>query len=404
MHRNVSAPLAFVGRQAIFDRDLRVRAYELLYRDSFENRARFSDVTQAAAATLVNAFVEIGLDELAGELPVYANLTAEFLTGRYRLPFGPERLVLEVLESVEVTPELVAALRGLRAKGYRVALDDFVLEERTRPLLEVADVIKVDVLGQSREAIAAAYEALRPSGAQLLAEKVSTRDELEFVRDLGFELFQGFFLEVPTIAAKRRLPHQRATLLQLLAKLCAAADLRELEPLLAMDVGLTVRLLKLARSAAVARGAPIATMGQALRRLGTQQVAALVVLVLASGFDDKPAELVSQAVIRAQTCALIGRRTGLPADVLFTAGLLSLLDAILDQPLDVLLAELPVTPAIVEALATHTTPLGRVVVAARAQDRGDAEGVLAAGIAPEIVAAAWREAVSWTRALIATVG
>lgn len=399
----MTAPLAFVGRQAIFDRALRVRAYELLYRDSFENHARFTDATQAAAATLVNAFIEIGLDSLVGDLPVYANLTADFLLGNYALPFGPERLILEVLESVPVTPELVRALRALRASGYRIALDDFVLDDRTRPLLDVADVIKVDVLGQSREAIAAQYAALRPSGAQLLAEKVSTRDELAFLHDLGFDLFQGFFLEVPTIVHRKRLPHQRATLLQLLAKLYASADLREIERLLATDVGLTVRVLKLASSAAAARGVPIGTIGQALQRLGTQQVAALVVLVIASGFDDKPPELVSQALVRAHTCALIGRRTGLPADELFTAGLLSLLDAILDQPLDVLLAQLPVTPAIVEALGSRTTPLGRVVVAARAQDRGDPEGVLAAGIAPEIVSTAWREAVRWTRELVATV-
>lgn len=400
----VDDPLAFVGRQAIFDRELRVRAYELLYRDSFENRARFTDVTQAAAATLVNAFIEIGIDNLVGDLPVYANLTADFLLGEYALPFGPERLVLEVLETVEVTPALVAALHEMRAKGYRVALDDFVLDDRTRPLLEVADVIKVDVLGQTREAIAAQYAALRPSGAQLLAEKVSTREEMDFLHELGFDLFQGFFLEVPKIAYSRRLPHQRATLLQLLAKLYASADLRDVERLLATDVGLTVRVLKLASSAAAARGVPIGTIGQALQRLGTQQVAALVVLVLASGFDDKPPELVSQALVRAHTCALIGRRTGLPADELFTAGLLSLLDAILDQPLDVLLAQLPVTPAIVEALESRTTPLGRVVVAARAQDRGDADGVLEAGIAPDIVSTAWREAVCWARELIAMVG
>lgn len=403
MQSDVGVPLAFVGRQAIFDRDLRVRAYELLYRDSFENRARFSDVTQAAAATLINAFVEIGLDTLVGDLPVYANLTADFLLGRYALPFGPERLVLEVLETVPVTPELVIALRDLRAKGYRVALDDFVLDERTRPLLDVADVIKIDVLGQSREAIATQYAALRPSGALLLAEKVSTREEMVFLHDLGFDLFQGFFLEVPKIVASKRLPHRRATLLQLLAKLYASADLREIERLLATDVGLTVRLLKLASSAASARGVPIGTIAQALHRLGTQQVAALVVLVIASGFDDKPPELVAQALIRAQTCAVIGRRTGLPADELFTAGLLSLLDALLDQPLDVLLAQLPVTPTIVEALAMGTTPLGRVVVAARAQDRGDAEGVREAGIAPEIVFAAWREAVCWSREMIAMV-
>src|SRR5262249_34387492 len=148
----------------------------------------------------------------------------------------PARAVLEVLETVPVTPQLIEALRGFKARGYRIALDDFVLDPRTRELAPLADVIKLDVLGQARDKITADAAALRAAmtpGARLLAERVSTGEALAFLRTLGFDLYQGFFLEKPIIARTRRLPHNRATLMQLLARLYdPRLDLRELEKIL----------------------------------------------------------------------------------------------------------------------------------------------------------------------------
>jgi len=129
---------AYVGRQAIFDRRLDVVGYELLYRDSEENRARFNDVTQASAQTMLNAFLEMGLDNLVGKVPAYVNMAADFLLGNYPIPLPPERTVIEVLENIPVTPALIEALQGLRAQGYKIALDDFILTEESRPLLSVA--------------------------------------------------------------------------------------------------------------------------------------------------------------------------------------------------------------------------------------------------------------------------
>ena len=198
---------AYVGRQAIFDRRLGVVAYELLYRDSEENRARFSDANEATAATMLNALVELGLDHLVGDLPIYINLPADFLLGRHPIPLPPDRTYIEVLEDVPVTPEVLGGLRALRRRGFKIALDDFVLTDETRPLLELADVIKISVLHVSPEAVAAQYAGLRDHCAMLLAEKISTNDEMEHLQSLGFDLFQGHFLQLPIIArAPRRRP------------------------------------------------------------------------------------------------------------------------------------------------------------------------------------------------------
>jgi EAL and modified HD-GYP domain-containing signal transduction protein len=387
---------AYVGRQAIFDRRLTVIGYELLYRDSEENRARFDDVTRASATTMLNAFVEIGLDNLVGNLPAFVNMSAEFLLGDYPIPLPPERTVLEVLEDIPVTPALIEALHALRGRGFRIALDDFLLTEQTRPLLAVADIIKVNVLGVSRDDLAAQFAELKPSGATLLAEKISTHDELVFLRDLGFYYFQGYFLEMPVINRTSRLPHDRAKLLRLLTTLYdQRLDLRSIEGLVAAEVGLGVRLLKLAGSTALSRGVPIGSLQQAMARLGVQQLAALVVLILASGFDDKPLELARQVLIRARMCELLARDATIPTDEMFTAGLLSLLDAILDRPLPEIIAQLPLSALVREALTGGASRPARILDTVRHQNRGDLSSLAGTGLSAQAVFMAWYEAVRW---------
>lgn len=393
---------AYVGRQAIFDRRLEVVAYELLFRNSDENRARFSDANQATAATMLNAFVELGLDALAGSLPVYVNLPADFLLGRYPIPLPPERTVIEVLEDVPVTPELLEALKGFRADGFRIALDDFILTDETRPLLDLAHVIKVDILNVSKDDIKAQYAALKPTKAALVAEKISTHDEHMFVRDLGFHLFQGHFLEMPIISKSARMPHDRTKLVQLLAALYdPKLDLRKIETLVAAEVGLSVRLLKLASSAALSFGAPIGSVRDAVLRLGVQQVAGLVILIMVANFDDKPLELARQSLVRARMCEMLARQAGIATDQMFTAGLLSLLDAILDRPLDQIVDQIRVAPLVRESLHGGPSQGARIVDAARHQNRGELRSLAGSGFTAQSVFVAWFEAIRWADDIIA---
>ncbi len=394
---------AFVGRQAIFDRDLKCVGYELLYRNSEENRARFSDPNQATAATIFNSLIEIGLDHIAGKLPVWVNLPEDFLLGKLPLHLPPERTVIEVLEDVPVTLPLLESIRSFKNQGYKVALDDFLLTDLTRPLVELSDVIKVDCLNIPLAEIDRQYAELASLGVPLLAEKISTHEELAHFKALGFQQFQGHFLELPVISRSRRLPHNRAALLQLLAKLNEPnLDLRSVENIIASDVGLSVRVLRLAGSVAMARGTPIGTLNQAVVRLGVEQIAALALVVLASGFDDKPFELTRQALVRARMCEALAQGTTAPPDQLFTAGLLSLLDALLDRPFAEILPQLHVMTLIRDALmaGSSSTP-ARILEAARGQDRGDFERVARTGLPAHKVFTAWYEAIRWADTLIA---
>lgn len=382
MLRSVVLPVAYVGRQAVLDRQRRTVAYELLFRNSDENRARFADADQATATTMLSAAVELGLSTLAGDRPVYVNLPERFLLGEYPIPLPPERTVIEVLEDVAVTPELLAGLGRLKRTGFRIALDDFELTEATRALLPFADLIKLDVLGVALPEVERRYHALRPVGVPLLAEKVSTPDEHAAFHALGFDLFQGHFYELPVIAKARRLPVDRARLVQLLAKLYDPdASLLSVEALVTADVALSVRLLKLGGSALLSRGATIGSVGQAIARLGTQTVAAMVTLILMAGYDDKPFELARQVLVRARMCELLARDAGLAPAEMFTAGLLSLIDGILDQPLAEIVRDLPITPTIHQALLGDRAAMpARLVEAARLQDRGELDALPATGV------------------------
>lgn len=260
---------AYVGRQPIFDRNGKVVAYELLYRDSEANRAVFSDANVATAATMLNAVADLGLDRLVGNHAVYLNVTADVLTGTIPIPIPPDRAVLEVLETVPATPEVLAGIEELREEGYRIALDDFVPSDETRALIPLADIIKLDVLGVAREVVEARYAELRPLTSTLLAEKVSTQEEHAWLRGLGFDLFQGHYLQVPLVSRAKRLPHNRAALLQLLSKLYdPKLDVRSLEGMIAADVGLSVRLIF--RTGPSPAAAPISVDAAIARASGCQ--------------------------------------------------------------------------------------------------------------------------------------
>ncbi|HEY3801912.1 MAG TPA: HDOD domain-containing protein [Kofleriaceae bacterium] len=393
---------AYVGRQALFDRRLQVVGYELLYRNSEENRARFTDADKATAETMLNAFVELGLDTLAPGLPVWVNLPEAFLLGKYPIPLPADRTVLEVLEDVPVTPELIASLERYRADGYKIALDDFILTDATRPLLDLAWAIKVDVLNVPREEVARQFNELKPAGAIMVAEKISTHDEHVFLRDLGFFYFQGHFLEMPIVAKTKRMPHDRAALVKILSALYdAKLDLRAIETLVAAEVGLSARLFKLASSAAFSLGQPIGSVRQAVLRLGVQQVSALIVLIMVAGFDDKPLELARQALVRARMCEELAKHAKLATDQLFTAGLLSLLDAVLDRPLHEILAQMQITPLVREALE-GTGAAANIVDTARHQARGELRSN-ATGLPAQAIFVAWYEAIRWADDVIAKI-
>ena len=243
----------FLARQPIFDRDQQVYAYELLFRDSRANANSFALGDDASTAQVIANAAEFGLDRLTRGHPAFINVPQRFLEEPDLVPLDPAHTVLEILETVVVNERCSAGVDALRARGFRLALDDFTDSDAFDAVLPRVQIVKLDVLALPRARWAAQIERLRTGGCRLLAEKVETQADYDTLRALGVDYFQGFFFARPRLLRGRRLPPARVNLLQTLAGLSNPdSDLDEIHGLISRDVALSIKALNYVNSAASA--------------------------------------------------------------------------------------------------------------------------------------------------------
>lgn len=380
-------PSVFIARQPIFDATLDVVGYELLFRGANEHVAVFSDDDEATSTVVMNAFTEIGLDNVVGERLAWINVSRDFLLGSLARALPRGRVVLELLEDQEVDDGLIASLEDHRARGYKIALDDFSWSEERAQLLDHVDIVKVELLGRDPEAVAGDVARLSRYDCTLLAEKVETKEEYERCQELGFDLFQGYFFCKPERMQARSVAPNRLSILQLVAALQEPGiDLRRLEVLVSRDIALSYRLLRYINSAFFGLRREIDSIGRALMLLGLDNVKRWATLSVFAGVDEKPRELIETALVRARFCELAGEGS---RDQLFTLGLFSVVDALMDAPMETLLASMPFPDDMREALIAHSGPKGELLEAALSFERGEFEPSL------ERFAAAHLEAIAW---------
>jgi EAL and modified HD-GYP domain-containing signal transduction protein len=388
----------FVGRQPIYNRQMDVFGYELLFRSGDVQHACFADGNQATAQVLVNTFLEIGLDTLVGSKYAFVNLTRDFLLQDYSPVLPADRVVLEVVEDVLVDTDLIAAVRSLSMQGYTIALDDFIYQEHVRPLVELANIIKLDVLAMDRHTLEEHVTLLRHYNAKLLAEKVETQDAFAYCKALGFDYFQGYFFCRPDVVKGQRSHTNRLEILHLLAQLQNQdTTFRALEEIISRDVSLSYKVLRVANAAFYAQSRKVASIHQALRLLGLKFIANMVSLFLLANIDDKPHELLIIAMQRAKMSEKLAE--ALQQDnsaTFFTVGLLSVLDAFMDRPMQDLLAALPLSDDIVQALLDHEGACGAILRCVLAYERGDWEAVHDLGYTRHVLTNAYLEALAWS--------
>jgi EAL and modified HD-GYP domain-containing signal transduction protein len=387
----------YIGRQPIYDRKLEVVAYELLYRDSEENRANITDFDAASSEMIFNALVEFGLDRLVGPHRAFMNMTHNLLVSGKPLALPPGKVVLEVLETTEVDDAVVAAVEELSRAGFSIALDDFFYQESWRPLVQRAHVIKVDVLGLTEDEIREQVTLLKGCKATLLAEKVETQACYDFCRGLGFEYFQGHFFCRPNVIKGNRMPANRIPVIRLLAALNNPnATMEELEALITQDVALSYRLLRYINSAFFSLANEIESIRHALVLLGHRSVRRWATLISMASASDKPHELMVTAMVRAKMCELLARDLDAEnTETFFTVGLFSVLDALMDAPLAETLAALPLTREVSDALLERKGVLGRALDCTLAYEDADWDRVNALELAPGAIQAAYLDAVTW---------
>jgi len=387
----------FIGRQPIYDRDLGVYAYELLFRAAHDNSARFSDGDQATSNVIVNAFMEIGLDNIVGQRLAFINLTRAFFVDHSSVCLPRDRVVLELLEHIEPDAEVIEGVKQLSAQGYAIALDDFIYHDRLRPLVKLADIVKVDLMALQRDQLSQQVQKLRQHPVKLLAEKVETREEFDLCMQLGFDYFQGYFFARPQVIRGQRLPSNRLATLHLLSRL-QDPDIppAELESLIVQDVTFSYRILRYVNSAAFSLARKIESVHQAVVILGLQTIKTWTTLLAMSQVDNKPTELVVTAMIRGRMAELLAK--ALKADhpeSFFTVGLFSALDALMDNTMEEILTQLPLAEHIASALLHHTGRHGEVLAAVLAYERGQWGQICCGKLAPEQIRDCYLSALRW---------
>ena len=364
-----------VARQAIFNRGRRVYGYELLFRSN-AGRNEF-DGTEASVATrqvLANSLLVIGLENLVGTNKAFVNFGRGPLLQGWHVSLPSDKTVIELLESVDPDAEVLEACRNLREQGYKIALDDFVFRPGCEPLLDIADIVKIEIQSVPRPEQKLLVHSAKARGLQVLAEKVETHEEFEWAREVGYDYFQGYFFARPVMMRGRQIPTAKLHCLRLLQEAQRPElNFKRLEALILQDVSLSYQLLRYVNSPLFSLTSSIQSIRQALLFFGESELRKWIALAtLANTADNKPSELIRHSLVRARFCELLARlaRTGLEQSA-FLTGLFSLLDALIDRPLEEILSEMSLAPDIAAVLrgeASKSDPLMAIYDLARAYE------------------------------------
>lgn len=393
----------FVGRQPIFDKNLKVLGYELLYR-SGELAGSSSGMVngdQATTTTIINTFVEIGLEKLVRDKYAAINLTETFFLNRDTLPFSPRQVILEILEDIKITPELIAGVRELVDAGYIIALDDYIYDPAHATLLEMVQIVKLDIRALDAQQLRQHVMDIRPYDVKLLAEKIETPDEFIYCRDLGFDYFQGYFLSKPQIIAGQALSTNKLAVLNLLSVVHDPdSNVDDLAEAINTDVTTSYKLLKLINSAAFNLSRNIDSVQQGVMLLGRRKLSSWVSMLSMSTLSDRPAEILRTAMTRGKMCELLAERLQTSStESYFTVGLFSALDLLMQKSLPELLEPLPVSEEMRAAILHQQGLMGEVLACVLAYEVSDWKRVLLRELSTDDIFIANVEAVTWANAM-----
>lgn len=400
-----------IARQPVFNRSKQLFGYELLFRDGNANFCPDVDGDLATAQVLYKSILSYGFENLTHGKPALINFTENLLLQGLPLLFPRDKVIVEILETIEPTDAILEACRGLIRNGYTLALDDFYFEERYKGLVELASLIKIDFRAAAPEAIRQMLGRMGNTRARLLAEKVETHAEFEQAIGMGFSLFQGYFFSKPEMVSSRDIRPNKAILLGIVGEIFGnECHIGNMERLFKNDVSLSIKLLQMVNSAFYQRVNNITSIRHALSYLGCRDIKRLVtMIVIADLATDKPAELLRQALMRARFCELLidaQAQADLGAEA-FLTGLFASIDAILDLPMSAIIDQLPLSEDIKTALLGGVNPLGEILGLATCYEKGAwddyALRLQGLNLSEQQVAGAYLGSIQWADAALAVL-
>jgi len=396
----------YAARQPILDVNKNLIGYELLFRDGVSNVFPDIDGDEATSRLIEGSQFNFGLEDLTDGKPAYINFTLETLLKGYPTMLGREQLVVEILETVQPGKRLLAAVQELKEKGYTIALDDYHPPKVWRHFYPFVDQIKIDFLNTALDTIKEIKAAIEEfPHISLVAEKIETYDAYKQAMDLGFTLFQGFFFAKPEMVQSKALPPSEMALAELLYETSTVdMDLKRVTQVFERDVNLSYKLLRYANSAAFKRRAEISTIKQALVVLGNAELKKFLSLLFAAQVSsEKPIELIKLSLTRARFCELLAEKHGKLKDTgtAFLTGMMSLMDAILDESMDSVMNKLPLSIDIKDALLRRDGQLAAYLTLVIDYEQAHWEkankGASQMGLSQDDLPAFFQEALHWSQ-------
>jgi EAL and modified HD-GYP domain-containing signal transduction protein len=353
----------FVARQPIFELNRGLYGYELLYRrDAAIQRADGED-GYMSAEVISGAILGIGLRTITSGNVAFINFSHAQLVSESWTLFEPGSVIIELLENVEPTEETISACRRMVQAGYRLALDDYVYSDATKPLLDLASIVKIDVLNRPVDEITEVARALKPTGVRLLAERVETATIRDACAKAGYELFQGYLFSKPETLSKTDVSASQLSIMRLLNLLQDpnTSD-TALDTAFQSDVALSYKLLRIVNAASMG-GRGISSIPHAVRLVGRSTLHRWLAVILVASLGrkgDVTHELAMTAITRARMCELLATnsKASRSAGSAFIVGLLSLLDVLMEVPMDKILSHIELTDEVRSALLRRGGPLG----------------------------------------------
>ncbi len=394
----------YAARQPILDKDKKLFAYELLFRDSIDNIFPDIDADEATTKMIEASNFNLGISEFTGNKPAFINFTLETLAQGYPETLTTEEVVVEILETVKPGKKLLAICKDLHQKGYTIALDDYIHQSVWQHFYPFISIIKIDWQDTSIATIKDVKVAIQDfPHIKLLAEKVETYEEYNQALELDFELFQGFFFAKPEMVKTKSLSPSQMAMAELLYETSKKdLDLASITSVFERDVTLSYKLLRYANSAIFKRRNEISTIKQALVTLGSEELKRFLGLMFASNINpDKPSELINAAMVRAKFCELMASEVKPPIDnsIAFLTGLLSLIDAIVDEELASILSKLPLAQEIKDTLLTRKGVMASLIMLLEFIERAEWSKTTTVmetlGLEKSDVIKSYNEAIAW---------
>ena len=398
---------AYVARQPIVETSQQLYAYELLFRDGEKNCFPNISPDEATSRILAASHLNVGLEAVTNGALAFINFHTDTLLHRFPTSLDPKNVVIEITETVDVSDDLVEACEQINAQGYRLALDDYDLEEKWQVLLPLISIVKFDITTVTDQQIRETVPVLKAHNIELVAERVETKEQFHYYRQLGFDYFQGYFFARPEVIRHRKMSSSAVNMLELLKESTAAElNIENINAILERDVSLSYLLLRFINNPTVNKRNEITSLKHAMTFMGELEVRKFIALLsLANLSDGQPGEILSMSLVRARFCELIlvAMKDQSKPNSGFLTGMLSLIDTLMEQEMRELVSKLPLPADVSGALCGENNHLKQCLQLATAFERGQ-WGIVRAistrfGLTQKQLHEIYINALSWAAAL-----